>query len=155
MPLPKWADLMAMYPSFQMAPRDDRGAIENGLALALRFNADGLIPVCVTEAGTGRALMQAWMNEDAIAQTLATGEAHYFSRSRQALWHKGATSGQVQRVIRLQVDCDQDALWMTVEQAGGGCCHVGYEDCFYRDIALEPPVEGKAPRLILKGRKIA
>ena len=78
--------------------------------------------------------MQAWMNAEAIEKTLDSGEAHYWSRSRRELWHKGATSGQIQKVVELRTDCDQDALWLVVEQHGSGCCHVGYPSCFYRQI---------------------
>lgn len=109
---------------------------EQGEIVALQFDHRGLIPVFVTEAETGIALMQAWMNQEAFALTVKSGEAHYWSRSRGEIWHKGATSGQIQTVQTLRTDCDQDSLWMTVKQAGGGCCHVGYSSCFYRDIIV-------------------
>jgi phosphoribosyl-AMP cyclohydrolase len=86
----------------------------------------------VTDAANGDVLMVAHMNAQALEQTLATGEAHYWSRSRSALWHKGATSGEIQTVVELRIDCDQDAIWLKVNQQGGGCCHVGYPSCFYR-----------------------
>jgi phosphoribosyl-AMP cyclohydrolase len=86
----------------------------------------------VTDAANGELLMVAHMNAEALERTLATGEAHYWSRSRDALWHKGATSGEIQEVVELRIDCDQDAIWLKVKQRGGGCCHVGYPNCFYR-----------------------
>ena len=100
----------------------------------LKFNADGLIPVVVQEMGTGRVLMLAWMNRESIGRTLRTGRAHYWSRSRQKLWIKGETSGHIQRVEGLALDCDGDTLLMTVEQTGPAC-HEGYKSCFFRRIA--------------------
>ncbi len=112
-----------------------RGDLETGTVFAPRFDADGLIPAVATDADSGEVLMLAYMNAEAIRRTLATGEAHYYSRSRQALWHKGATSGQVQHVVEMRSDCDQDALWLKVRAGGdGGCCHVGYRSCFYRRV---------------------
>ena len=105
----------------------------------LKFNADGLIPVVVQETGTGRVLMLAWMNRESIGRTLRTGRAHYWSRSRQKLWIKGETSGHIQRVEGLALDCDGDTLLMTVEQTGPAC-HEGYKSCFFRRIA--PDGEG-------------
>jgi phosphoribosyl-AMP cyclohydrolase len=122
--------------TLQFAPRDDRKAVETGTGFAPKFDERGLIPVVTTCATTGRVLMQAWMNAEAIERTIATGEAHYFSRSRQELWHKGATSGEFQTVHDFRVDCDQDSLWLVVEQRGGKCCHVGHESCFYRSIPV-------------------
>ena len=111
--------------------------LEEGIQLAPRFDANGLLPVVTTHAESGEVLMMAYMNADALSRTIATGEAHYWSRSRQELWHKGATSGQVQKVVELRTDCDQDAIWMRVlPQGDGGCCHVGYRSCFYRSIPL-------------------
>ena len=98
-----------------------------------RFNADGLIAAIATDADSGEVLMLAWMNAEALERTLASGEAHYWSRSRGELWHKGATSGQVQRVAEIRVDCDQDAVLLKVRPQGdGGACHVGFRSCFYR-----------------------
>lgn len=128
--------------SLVMGPRDDRKAIEHDPVLALKFNDDGLVPVVTTDAATGQVLMQAWMNLEAVQKTIESGEAHYWSRSRRELWHKGATSGQIQTVTDFRVDCDQDSLWLVVEQAGGGCCHVGYESCFYRTIPTSRTVTG-------------
>ena len=111
----------------------DTAALERGAVLAPRFNADGLIAAVATDARSGEVLMLAWMNAEALARTLETGEAHYFSRSRRALWKKGETSGQVQAVQEIRVDCDQDAVWLKVIPGGdGGACHVGFRSCFYR-----------------------
>ncbi len=107
--------------------------IETGTRLAPKFDANGLIPAIAVHAETGETLMLAYMNAEALERTLATGEAHYWSRSRGELWHKGATSGQVQKVAELRVDCDQDTvLLLVLPQGDGGCCHVGYRTCFYR-----------------------
>ena len=125
----------------KLADRSDKAALENGLEFAPKFDARGLIPVVTTCAATGRVLMQAWMDADAIAQTIKTGEAHYFSRSRQTLWHKGATSGEFQVVKDFRTDCDQDSLWLVVDQKGGKCCHVGHPSCFYRSIPLGQAVD--------------
>ena len=108
-------------------------ALERGVDLAPRFDDRGLIAAVATHAETGEVLMLAWMNAEALKLTLDTGEAHYFSRSRQALWKKGETSGQVQKVTELRVDCYQDAIWIKVlPQGDGGACHVGFRSCFYR-----------------------
>jgi phosphoribosyl-AMP cyclohydrolase len=119
--------------TFPTAP--DKQALERGATLAPRFNEAGLIAAVATHAETGEVLMLAWMNAEALAATLATGEAHYYSRSRGELWHKGATSGQVQKVVETRIDCDQDAVWLKVlPQGDGGACHVGFRSCFYRAI---------------------
>jgi phosphoribosyl-AMP cyclohydrolase len=107
--------------------------LERGSVLSPRFDANGLVAAIATHAGTGEVLMLAWMNAEALALTLSTGEAHYFSRSRQALWKKGETSGQIQKLAEVRVDCDQDAILIKVwPQGDGGACHVGYRSCFYR-----------------------
>jgi len=110
--------------------------VEEGLAFMPKFDADGLITAVVTDAKSGDVLMVAHMNEEALRKTIASGEAWYYSRSRKALWKKGETSGHVQRVIELRVDCDQDALWLRVDQQGPGACHTGRRSCFYRAIPL-------------------
>lgn len=120
----------------KFADRSNKAALEDGLEFAPKFDDRGLIPVVTTCATTGRVLMQAWMNAEAIEKTIETGEAHYFSRSRQSLWHKGATSGEFQVVKDFRTDCDQDSLWLVVDQKGGKCCHVGHPSCFYRSIPL-------------------
>jgi phosphoribosyl-AMP cyclohydrolase len=132
------------------APPGDHEALETGLAFTPRFDAEGLIPAIATDAGSGEVVMFAWMNAEALAETIRTGYAHYWSRSRRRLWKKGEESGNLQAVIELRVDCDQDALWLRVRTGGhGGNCHRGYRSCFYRRLALEP--EGGPPRLAFTG----
>lgn len=116
---------------FPAAP--DKAALEQGSVLAPRFDAQGLICAVTTDTASGEVLMVAWMNAEALRLTLDTGFAHYFSRSRQTLWKKGETSGQLQRVDEVRVDCDQDAVLLKVTvQGDGGACHVGFRSCFYR-----------------------
>lgn len=116
---------------FPTAPTKD--ALERGEILAPRFDANGLIAAVATHAETGEVLMFAWMSPEALARTLELGEAVYFSRSRGELWHKGDTSGQVQKVVEMRIDCDQDCIWLKVlPQGDGGACHVGFRSCFYR-----------------------
>jgi phosphoribosyl-AMP cyclohydrolase len=108
-------------------------ALERGAEIAPRFDNKGLIAAVAQHADTGEILMFAWMNAEALRLTLDSGEAHYFSRSRNALWKKGETSGQVQKVVEIRVDCDQDAVLLKVRPQGdGGACHVGFRSCFYR-----------------------
>lgn len=114
--------------------------IDETHTLSLNYNNDGLVAAVTQDADTKDILMLAWMNEEAVRKTLETGEAHYWSRSRQELWHKGATSGAVQKVRELRVDCDQDALVLLVDQKGAGACHTGRANCFYR--ALETGEDG-------------
>ena len=110
-----------------------KSELERGDRLTPRFDAHGLIAAVATDADSGEVLMLAWMNAQALALTLSTGEAHYYSRSRQSLWKKGETSGQVQKLVELRIDCDQDAVWIKVRPQGdGGACHVGFRSCFYR-----------------------
>ncbi|MEQ9488127.1 MAG: phosphoribosyl-AMP cyclohydrolase [Alphaproteobacteria bacterium] len=119
----------------KVSSRHDR---EEGSVFDPVFDANGLIPAVVTHAETGAPLMVAYMNAEAIDATRKTGEAHYWSRSRQELWHKGATSGQIQAVVEMLTDCDQDAIWLKVlPQGDGGCCHVGYRTCFYRKVGVD------------------
>ena len=106
-------------------------SLDETLDFQPRWGADGLITAVTVDAASGQVLMVAHMNADALAATLATGEAHYWSRSRRALWHKGATSGAIQRVVEIRVDCDQDCLLLRVEPAGPAC-HTGRQSCFYR-----------------------
>jgi phosphoribosyl-AMP cyclohydrolase len=109
--------------------------LEEGLALTPKFDADGLVTCVTTDAASGEVLMVAHMDAQALARTIATGEVWYFSRSRRALWKKGETSGHTQRVVEMRVDCDQDAVLLKVEQAGGAC-HTGHRSCFYRAVPL-------------------
>ena len=117
-----------------MSTSADTNDIEEGLKFQPKFDASGLVSCVATDAGTGDVLMVAHMNDEALRNTIATGEAWYFSRSRAALWRKGESSGHVQRVVEMRVDCDQDAIWIRVEQAGAAC-HTGRHSCFYRAVA--------------------
>jgi len=116
------------------AARGETAEVETGAVLMPKFDSHGLIPAVATDAGTGEILMLAYMNAEALARSLETGEAHYFSRSRRKLWRKGETSGHFQKIREMRIDCDQDAVWLKVEQLGAGACHVGYRSCFYRRI---------------------
>jgi phosphoribosyl-AMP cyclohydrolase len=124
-------------------PRVSVEQVEESAELAPKFDADGLIPAVTTDRASGELLMVGYMNAEALEKTIETGEAHYFSRSRGVLWHKGATSGLVQRVRELLIDDDQDCVWLRVDVAGSGAsCHVGYRSCFYRRI---PVGHGRGP----------
>jgi phosphoribosyl-AMP cyclohydrolase len=120
----------------KFAARTSIEQVEEGSELAPKFDADGLIPAVTTDASSGELLMVGYMNAEALERTIETGEAHYWSRSRKALWHKGATSGLVQKVKELMIDDDQDCVWLKVDVQGGASCHVGYRTCFYRRIPL-------------------
>lgn len=121
----------------QFASRTSVEQIEEGYDLAPKFGPDGLMPCITSDASSGEVLMLGWMDAEALRRTLELGEAHYFSRARQRLWHKGATSGLVQKVVEARIDDDQDAIWLRVEVAGSGAsCHVGYRSCFYRAVAV-------------------
>jgi phosphoribosyl-AMP cyclohydrolase len=109
--------------------------LEDGSALTPKFDADGLVTAVATDAVTGDVLMVAHMDAQALAKTIASGEAWYYSRSRRALWKKGETSGHTQRVVEMRIDCDQDAVWIKVEQVAGAC-HTGRRSCFYRAVPL-------------------
>jgi phosphoribosyl-AMP cyclohydrolase len=110
--------------------------IEEGTALTPKFDANGLVTAVVSDVASGEVLMVVHMNAEALAKTVASGEAWYFSRSRAKLWKKGETSGHVQRVVEIRIDCDQDAVWLRVEQHGPGACHTGRRSCFYRTVPL-------------------
>ncbi len=121
----------------KFASRDTVEQIEEGYDLAPKFGPDGLMPCITSDARSGEVLMLGWMNAEALRRTLESGEAHYFSRARQVLWHKGATSGLVQTVVEARIDDDQDAIWLRVDVAGSGAsCHVGYRSCFYRAVPV-------------------
>jgi phosphoribosyl-AMP cyclohydrolase len=126
----------------RFAPRRTVEEVEEGHVLAPKFDAEGLIPCVTTDADTGEVLMLGYMNAEALALTIKTGEAHYWSRSRKILWRKGATSGLRQDVVEMRVDDDQDAVWLRVKVAGSGAsCHVGFRSCFYRAV----PMKSDAP----------
>lgn len=118
-------------------PPADKHRLEEGKAFTPKFDAAGLVTAVVTDAADGTVLMVAHMNAEALALTLDTGIAHYWSRSRKSLWKKGETSGNVQQVVDMRVDCDQDAVWLRVNVAGDGAtCHTGRRSCFYRTVTL-------------------
>jgi phosphoribosyl-AMP cyclohydrolase len=116
-----------------VSPSADINTTEEGLAFQPKFDASGLVTCVATDVATGDVLMVAHMNEEALRKTIESGEAWYFSRSRNALWRKGESSGHVQRVVEMRMDCDQDAIWIRVEQSGAAC-HTGRHSCFYRAV---------------------
>tara|TARA_Y100001954_G_scaffold111660_1_gene121013 strand:+ start:196 stop:669 length:474 start_codon:yes stop_codon:yes gene_type:complete len=120
--------------------------VEESTELAPKFDENGLIPVVTTDFSSGEVLMQGYMNEEALKKTISLGEAVYFSRSRQALWHKGKTSGLIQKIKEIRIDDDQDCVWLRVDVKGGASCHVGYRSCFYRSI----PMNNNKSKIVLK-----
>ena len=110
--------------------------VEESTELAPKFDQSGILPVVTTDFYTGEVLMQGFMNSEALKKTIETKEAHYWSRSRKEVWHKGETSGFVQKVVEVRVDDDQDSIWMSVDIGDGASCHVGYKSCFYRIVPL-------------------
>ncbi len=124
--------------SSQFQPARSASELEEGLALTPKFDADGLVTAVATDVVTGDVLMVAHMSAEALAKTIESGQAWYYSRSRRALWKKGETSGHTQRVVEMRIDCDQDAVWIKVEQVAGAC-HTGRRSCFYRAVPLGKP----------------
>ena len=116
--------------------RDNIKEVEEGKYLAPKFDKNGLIPVITTDFQTGGILMHGYMNEEALKKTIETEEAHYWSRSRNKIWHKGQISGFIQKVKEIRIDDDQDSIWLTVDIGKGASCHVGYRSCFYRSVPL-------------------
>ncbi len=116
--------------------RDSIKEIEEGKLLSPKFNENGLIPVITTDFKTGDILMHGYMNDESLKKTIETKEAHYWSRSRKKIWHKGQTSGFVQKVKEMRIDDDQDSIWLSVDIGNGASCHVGYRSCFYRSVPL-------------------
>ena len=116
--------------------RENVAAIEEGKQLSPKFDKDGLIPVVTTDYKTGEVLMVGYMNSEALKKTIETKEAHYWSRSRKEVWHKGLTSGFKQKVVEIRIDDDQDSVWLNVDIGDGSSCHVGYKSCFYRAVPL-------------------
>tara|TARA_Y100001970_G_C14204833_1_gene843350 strand:+ start:196 stop:663 length:468 start_codon:yes stop_codon:yes gene_type:complete len=110
--------------------------VEEGKFLSPKFDSEGLIPVITTDYNSGDVLMHGYMNEEALKKTIETKEAYYWSRSRKTLWHKGKTSGFIQKIIEIRIDDDQDSIWLKVDIGKGASCHVGYKSCFYRSIPL-------------------
>lgn len=116
--------------------------VEEGADLAPKFDQNGMIPVVTTDFKSGELLMHGYMNEEAFVKTMELGEAVYYSRSRKTLWHKGATSGLVQKVREMRIDDDQDCVWLRVDvQGNGASCHVGYRSCFYRSVPTGKELE--------------
>lgn len=130
----------------QFAERKNVEQVEESTDLAPKFDQNGLIPVVTTDHASGELLMHGYMNREAFEKTIKLKEAVYYSRSRQVLWHKGATSGLVQKVIEMRIDDDQDCVWLRVDVSGGASCHVGYRSCFYRKLDLASPEE--TPKLV-------
>jgi phosphoribosyl-AMP cyclohydrolase len=137
---------MADPKTSRFAPRGSKETIESGLAFQPKFDSDGLIPAIVTDADTGDVLMFAWMNAEALALTIEHRVGHFWSRSRRALWKKGAESGNLLDVVELRADCDQDVVWLRARVEGDGlACHTGRRSCFYRSVPL-----GAAPHSALR-----
>ena len=124
------------YFSYMFKKRDSVFEVEEGKFLSPKFDSQGLIPVITTDSKTGEVLMHGYMNSEALKKTIETKEAHYWSRSRKSIWHKGKTSGFTQKVIQIRIDDDQDSVWLSVDIGNGASCHVGYKSCFYRSIPL-------------------
>ncbi len=124
------------YFSYMFKKRDSVFEVEEGKYLSPKFDSKGLIPVVTTDNKTGEVLMHGYMNSEALKKTIETKEAYYWSRSREAIWHKGKTSGFTQKVIQIRIDDDQDSIWLSVDIGNGASCHVGYKSCFYRSIPL-------------------
>ena len=120
--------------------------VEESSELAPKFDESGFIPVVTTDYSSGEVLMQGYMNEEAFKKTIQIGEAVYYSRSRKTLWHKGKTSGLIQKIREIRIDDDQDSVWLRVDVVGGASCHVGYRSCFYRSV----PFGKGQKKLILK-----
>ena len=131
------------YFTLMFRKRENVFEVEEGKFLSPKFDAEGLIPVTTTDSSTGELLMHGYMNQEALKKTIETKEAHYFSRSRKTMWHKGKTSGFTQKVIEIKIDDDQDSIWLTVDIGDGASCHVGYRSCFYRSIPLGPIENGR------------
>ncbi len=124
------------YFSYMFKKRDSVFEVEEGKFLSPKFDSQGLIPAITTDSKTGEVLMHGYMNSEALKKTIETKEAHYWSRSRKSIWHKGKTSGFTQKVIQIRIDDDQDSVWLSVDIGNGASCHVGYRSCFYRSIPL-------------------
>jgi phosphoribosyl-AMP cyclohydrolase len=135
----RWSEVRLSDQARDFAAPGSTQELEEGRTFSPKFDADGLVTCVATDARSGDVLMVAHMNAAALQKTIATGEAWYFSRSRRSLWRKGETSGHAQRVIEMRIDCDQDAVWIRVQQEGPGACHTGRRSCFYRGVPLGKP----------------
>ena len=129
------------YFTYMFKKRNSVFEVEEGKFLSPKFDEKGLIPVITTDHKTGEVLMHGYMNLEAMKKTIETGEAHYWSRSRKSVWHKGKTSGFTQKVIQIRIDDDQDSVWLNVDIGNGASCHVGYKSCFYRSVPLGKIIE--------------
>jgi len=141
--------------------RDNIKEVEEGKYLEPKFDENGLIPVITTDFKTGDVLMHGYMNEESLKKTIETKEAHYWSRSRKKIWHKGQVSGFAQKIKEIRIDDDQDSVWLSVDIGNGASCHVGYRSCFYRSIPLgknknveELEMEFKEKKKIFDPKKI-
>jgi len=133
--------------------RDNIKEVEEGKYLSPKFDENGLIPVITTDIQTGDILMHGYMNVEALKKTIETKEAHYWSRSRKKIWHKGQISGFVQKIKEIRIDDDQDSIWLMVDIGSGASCHVGYKSCFYRSIPLGKIKNEKELELEFKEKK--
>ena len=127
--------------------------VEESTDIAPKFGSNGLIPVVTTDFKSGELLMQGYMNKKAFAQTLKLGEAVYYSRSRKSLWHKGKTSGFIQKIKEIRIDDDQDCVWLRVKVIGGASCHVGYRSCFYRSVPFGKSINKSKLKLEFKEKE--
>ena len=141
------------YFTLMFKKRESVFEVEEGKFLSPKFDGDGLIPVTTSDSSSGEILMHSYMNEEALKKTIETKEAHYFSRSRNTIWHKGKTSGFTQKVTEIRIDDDQDSIWLTVDIGNGSSCHVGYRSCFYRSIPLGPIDDGKKIEMEFKEKE--
>lgn len=138
-----------------MAERSSVEFVEEGAFLAPKFDRNGLIPVVTTDALSGEVLMLGFMDAEALLRTIKTREAHYWSRSRGALWRKGATSGLVQKIVEMRIDDDQDAIWLRVHvEELGASCHVGYRSCFFRSIEMSLPIQAPVALTFVEREKV-
>ncbi len=127
------------------APRGSYKEVESNMTLMPKYDSDGLIPAMAVDYKTKQPLMLAYMNEQSLKMTIALGEAVYYSRSRQEIWHKGLTSGHIQKIHEILIDCDQDALVLLVDQVGAGACHTGHHSCFFRSIPFGDAAQADVP----------
>ena len=134
------------YFTLMFKKRESVFEVEEGKFLSPKFDGEGLIPVTTSDSSSGEILMHGYMNEEALKKTISLGEAVYFSRSRNTLWHKGKTSGLTQKIKEIRIDDDQDCVWLRVDVKGGASCHVGYRSCFYRSI----PLNNSSSKVVLK-----
>jgi len=139
---------------FMFKKRDNIKEVEEGKYLSPKFDKNGLIPVITTDFQTGSILMHGYMNDEALKKTIETKEAHYWSRSRKKIWHKGQVSGFVQKIKEIRIDDDQDSIWLSVDIGNGASCHVGYRSCFYRSIPLGKIKNAQELKMEFKEKKI-